>query len=615
MERGFPLGATYLGDGRSSFSVWAPLCREVEVQILSPNKRTAHLSCDRDGYHEGIVPDVEPGSRYFYRLDGHKKRPDPASRHQPEGVHGPSSVLDASFPWQDKGWTGLRLADYLLYELHVGTFTGEGTFEAIVPHLDGLKDLGVTALELMPVAQFPGDRNWGYDGVYPFAVQTSYGGALGLKALVDACHRRGLAVVLDVVYNHLGPEGNYLWDYGPYFTDRYKTPWGSAVNFDGAESDHVRRYFIENALYWVREFHVDALRLDAVHAIFDFSACPFLEELAQRIHREGSRTGRRTYLIAESNLNDTRLIKTPEEGGFGLDAQWNDDFHHSLRTVLTGERSGYYQDFGTLDHLGKAFREGFVYSGAYSYFRRRKHGRSSRDIPPHRFVVFSQNHDQVGNRLRGERLSASVSFEALKLAAGCVLLSPYLPLLFMGEEYGEKSPFPYFVSHSDPGLIEAVRKGRKEEFSSFEWQGEPPDPQSEEPFLAAKLDRSLRSERENGTLCAFYKALIVLRKENEALAFPSKESMDVVTMEREKILLVRRWKGLEEWAMVFHFGKKKASHPVPLPAGRWTKRLDSAEARWRGPGSLVKEEIDVSKGDPPAFQPESFLILKKEKET
>jgi len=614
MDHDFTLGAAYLGDGRCAFCLWAPFSQRVEVHVLSPVEQVSRLDRDEKGYHRGVLVDVQPGSRYVYRLEGGKERPDPASRFQPQGVHGPSEVRLSGFAWEDSAWTGLPLEDYILYEVHVGTFTAEGTFEAMVSHLDELKDLGVTALELMPVAQFPGDRNWGYDGVYPFAVQNSYGGPGGLKKLVNACHRKDLAVVLDVVYNHLGPEGNTLWDYGPYFTDRYKTPWGSAVNLDGPESDPVRRYFIENALCWIKEFHVDALRLDAVHAMFDFSAFPFLEELAQRVHQERSRMGRRAYLIAESSLNDTRLIRTPEQGGFGLDAQWNDDFHHSLRTVLTGERSGYYQDFGTLHHLGKAFREGFAYSGEHSSFRRRRHGRSSKDMPAERFVVFSQNHDQVGNRMMGERLSLLVSFEALKLCAGCVLLSPFVPLLFMGEEYGEKAPFPYFVSHLDPGLIESVRKGRKEEFAAFQWEGEPPDPQSEETFTSAKLDRSLKKERENGTLFQFYKALMGLRRENQALSRLSKESMDVVTMEREKILLVRRWTGLEEWAMVFHFGKKRASHAVPLPEGRWIRNLDSADVPWLGPGSLVKEKIDSSKELHLELQPESFLILKKEKE-
>jgi maltooligosyltrehalose trehalohydrolase len=614
MDRDFPLGAAYLGDGRCTFCVWAPLSQRVEVHVLSPGEQVCGLDRDEKGYHRGVLEDVEAGSRYVYRLDGGKERPDPASRFQLEGVHGPSQICLSDFPWEDSAWAGLPLKDYIIYELHVGTFTQEGTFKAVISRLDELKDLGITALELMPVAQFPGERNWGYDGVYPFAVHNSYGGPGGLKKLVNACHRKGLAVVLDVVYNHLGPEGNFLWDYGPYFTDRYRTPWGAALNFDGPESDHVRRYFIENALYWIREFHVDALRLDAVHAIFDFSALSFLEELAENVHQEAERVDHQVYLIAESALNDTRLIQVPEQGGFGLDAQWNDDFHHALRTVLTGERSGYYRDFGTLDHLAKAFLEGFAYSGEYSSFRRRRHGRSSKDIPAQRFVVFSQNHDQVGNRRSGERLRVSVSFEALKLCAGCVLLSPYVPLLFMGEEYGEKAPFPYFVSHSDPGLIESVRKGRREEFSAFRWEGESPDPQSEETFLSAKLDHSLKNEEAHRTLLGFFKEIIAFRRENEALAHLSKKTMDVATMEREEILLVRRWKGLEEWAVVFHFGKNKASCAVPLPEGRWIKRLDSADVRWLGPGSLIRGELGSGKEMHLELQPESVLILKKEKE-
>ena len=614
MDRDFSLGASCLENGRCAFCVWAPFSRKVEVHVLSPKEQACPLDGDGQGYHRGVLEHVEPGSRYLYRLDGGRERPDPASRFQPEGVHGPSQVLPSDFAWEDSAWVGLPLQEYILYELHVGTFTQEGTFEAVIPHLDELKDVGITALELMPVAQFPGNRNWGYDGVYPFAVQSSYGGPGGLKTLADACHRKGLALVLDVVYNHLGPEGNYLWDYGPYFTDRYKTPWGPAVNFDGPESDPVRHYFIENALYWIREFHVDALRLDAVHAIFDFSAFPFLEELAQRVHQESERADRSVYLVAESALNDTRLTRPTELGGFGLDAQWNDDFHHSLRTLLTGERTGYYQDFGTLHHLAKAFQEGFAYSGAYSAFRRRRHGRSSKDIPAHRFVVFDQNHDQVGNRMRGERLSASVSFEALKLAAGCVLLSPYVPLLFMGEEYGEKAPFPYFVSHSDQGLIASVRKGRSEEFASFAWQGEPPDPQGEGTFLSAKLEHSLKNEKAHRALLGFYKELIALRRDNKPLAHLGKDTTEVVAMEREEILLMRRWKGHEQWAVVFHFGKKEVSRPVPLPKGRWIKQLDSADARWLGPGSLAQEAFRSTKQGHLDLQPESFLVLKKEKE-
>ena len=354
---------------------------------------------------------------------------------------------------------------------------------------------------------------------------------------MQACHRHGLAVVLDVVYNHLGPDGNYLGDYGPYFTERYKTPWGGALNFDGPYSDEVRRFFIDNALFWVTEFRIDALRVDAVHAILDHSAQPFLQELGLALQARAEQMNRRIYAIAESALNDTRIIRSRELGGYGLDAQWNDDFHHALRVLLTDDRGGYYQDFGELEHLAKAFREGFVYAGDYSAYRRRRHGNSSRHMPAQQFVVFAQNHDQVGNRMFGERLSQLVSLEALKLAASAVLLSPFIPLLFMGEEYGEVAPFQYFISHLDPQLVDAVRRGRREEFAGFAWQGEPPDPQDIATFQRAKLNHRLRSEGHHRALFEFYQELIRLRKELPALAQLSKEHMHVMGFEREKILL------------------------------------------------------------------------------
>lgn len=340
------LGATYLGGRRCRFLVWAPRAERVEVHLIGPRERFVPMAPLERGYHYASVDAVEPGDLYLYRLDGGTERPDPASYYQPHGVHGPSQVVDlSSFVWEDRHWFGLPLQDYIIYELHVGTFTPEGTFDAIIPRLDELKDLGVTAVEIMPVAQFPGSRNWGYDGVYPFAVQDSYGGPEGLKRLVNACHVRGLVVIMDVVYNHLGPEGNYLADFGPYFTDIYRTPWGAAINFDGAGSDEVRRFFIENAIYWITEFHVDALRLDAIHGIRDFSARTFLEELGMSVHDEGERLNRRLYVIAESNFNNARVDLPRYLGGYELDAQWNDDFHHSLHTLLTGEQSGYYEDF------------------------------------------------------------------------------------------------------------------------------------------------------------------------------------------------------------------------------------------------------------------------------
>jgi maltooligosyltrehalose trehalohydrolase len=608
------LGALYLGDNRCRFQVWAPLAAKLEVQLVAPQERLLALAKGGRGYHQAILEEVSPGSRYFYKIDGNRARPDPASRCQPEGVHGPSQVTSTAFPWEDSGWFGLALQHYIIYELHVGTFTTAGTFDAIIPYLDELKELGVSALELMPVAQFPGSRNWGYDGVYPYAVQNSYGGPEALKRLVNACHLREMAVILDVVYNHLGPEGNYLWDFGPYFTERYRTPWGPAINFDGAGSDEVRRFFLENALYWITEFHLDALRLDALHAVFDQSAKPFLQELAEAVHEQAERLNRRVYLMAESDLNDTRLLRSPELGGFGLAVHWNDDFHHALHTLLTAETGGYYQDFGSIQHLVKAFKEGFVYSGNYSAYRGRRHGSSSLLIPAHRFIVFVQNHDQVGNRILGERLSRLVSLEALKLAAGVVLLSPFLPLLFMGEEYGETAPFQYFVSYADPVLVEAVRRGRREEYAPFQEGVEPPDPQAEETFITSQLNQHLRREGLHKIMLAFYRELIRLRREIPALACLSKDRMEVQGDDSKKIMLLRRWHGESEAMAIFHFGQAEATVSLPLPPGRWGKRLDSAAARWHGPGSSLPESLLSDGAVSVSLPPLAGILLVKEKE-
>jgi maltooligosyltrehalose trehalohydrolase len=586
------LGATYEERDRCYFYVWAPSVQQVEVRILAPGEQTVPLTRDAYGYHQGLVEGIGPGSLYLYRLDGLTERPDPASRYQPQGVHGPSQVIDPRFPWDDDHWSGLHLQNYLFYELHVGTFTPAGTFEAIIPRLDELKEIGITAVELMPITQFPGDRNWGYDGVYPFSVHNAYGRVEELKQLINACHHRGLAVVLDVVYNHLGSEGNYLADFGPYFTDRYQTPWGSAVNFDGPDSDEVRRFFIQSALYWITECHADALRIDAVHAIFDFSAQPFLEDLAKAVHAEAERLHRRIHLIPESALNDVRIIRPLEHGGLGLDAQWNDDFHHALHVLLTGEQNGYYQDFGTVQHLITALQEGFVYSGQYSAYRRRRHGNSSRDCPARQFVVFSQNHDQVGNRMLGERISTLVPFEVAKLAAGAVLLSPYIPLLFMGEEYAEEAPFLYFVSHADPDLIEAVRKGRKEEFQGLHWKEEPPDPQSPETFYQSKLKWEQRGEGAHRVMLDFYRHLVTLRREIPALANLDKKHMKVTGREKEKLIFLRRWYNGNQVLGVMCFNTTDTRYHINPPPGSWKKRIDSSEQRWLGPGVTLPERLD-----------------------
>lgn len=579
------MGATYLGEGRCRFRVWAPYAHTVALHIVAPENRIVPLHRAGRGYYEAVVSAVPPGSRYFYLLDGKKERPDPASRYQPEGVHGPSAVVDLTRqPWPDERWRGHPQEELIFYELHVGTFTPEGTFQAIIPYLPELAALGITVVELMPVAQFPGSRNWGYDGVYPFAVQNTYGGPQALRQFVAACHQQGFSVFLDVVYNHLGPEGNYLGDFGPYFTDRYQTPWGRAINFDGPGSDEVRRFFIENALYWVTEFAVDGLRLDAVHAIFDQSARHFLAELAATVRQAAAKRGRRVHLIAESDLNNARLIRPPLVGGYGLDAQWSDDFHHALHALLTGEANGYYRDFGLVEHLAKAFRCGFVYTGEYSAYRERRHGGPTELCKPEQFVVFAQNHDQVGNRALGERLSTLVPFPALKLAAGVVLLSPFLPLIFMGEEYGETAPFQYFTSHTDPELAAAVVRNRRAEFARFGWAAVP-DPQDEATFRRSRLHRERLQEDRSGALFAFYRELIRLRRTLPPLANLSWEQMAVTAFERERVLLVRRWNGATDVALIFSFNPEPQTVTLPLPGGPWEKLLDAAAATWLGAGS------------------------------
>jgi maltooligosyltrehalose trehalohydrolase len=595
-ERGrlLQLGANIVPGKGVFFRVWAPEADKVSVRVVSGDKKQdIRLGKEEAGYFAGPAEGVCRGDRYVYVLNNTDHYPDPASRFQPEGVHGPSEVVDPdAFLWGDEGWQTIALKEFILYELHVGTFTAEGTFEAIIPHLDSIKELGITAIELMPVAQFPGRRNWGYDGAYPFAPQNNYGGPEGLKRFVNAAHKKGLCVVLDVVYNHLGPEGNYLHLYGPYFTEKYKTPWGAAVNFDGPYSDAVRHFFISNALHWISEYHIDALRLDAVHGILDFGARHFLSELREAVNLQAKRSGKNVVVIAESDLNDVRIINPPDIGGYGLDAQWNDDFHHALHALLTGEQNGYYEDFGKVKHLAKAFSEGFVYSGEYSAFRKRRHGNSSKDCPAVKFVVFSQSHDQVGNRMLGERLSGNQSFDKLKLAAGVVFLSPYIPQIFMGEEYAEIAPFHYFIDHSDDALVRAVREGRKKEFVSFGWEGEPPDPAAADAFDSSRLARDLRAQGKHKILFEFYRELIRLRKEIAALRTLSKEAMEVGSFEEEKVLFVRRWDNGDEVLSLFHFGGDVARVGLMLPEGRWDRILESTSSCWGGDRNYAPEKID-----------------------
>ncbi len=611
--RQLELGA-FFRNGKLHFRVWAPKAREVAVKIVTSGKEQVFpLSEGPDGYFTVPADGLSAGDRYFYVLDGIRQYPDPASRFQPEGVHGPSEVVDPrTFEWHDTGWKGTPAEELIIYELHIGTFTGEGTFQAVATRLDYLHELGITAIEIMPVAQFPGSRNWGYDGAYPFAPQNSYGGPEGLKALVDSCHGLGLSVILDVVYNHLGPEGNYLDNYGHYFTDRYKTPWGMAVNFDGPYSDDVRRFFIDNALYWLTEYHIDALRLDAVHGIFDFSARHFLSELAAVVHNSKKVSGRNVHIIAESDLNDVRVIKPRKAGGYGIDALWNDDFHHSLHALITGEDKGYYEDFGGIEHLGKAFSDGFVYSGQYSRFRKRHHGSISKSIPPNKFIVCSQNHDQVGNRIRGDRLSQTQSLEKLKLCAALVILSPYIPLLFMGEEYGETSPFQYFISHADATLIQNVQKGRREEFAGFGRQEGLPDPQAENTFLNSKLHIERHEHGSHKILFDFYRKLLRLRKEIPLLNRPDKKSMKVTALEAEKILMVKRWDNDDEVVSIAGFNEKKVFIPWLFP-GAWDKLVESSsDLQYMNGTSSAAQEYDKT-ADSLSIAPFSFVLYRKRK--
>jgi maltooligosyltrehalose trehalohydrolase len=585
------------------------LVSAASAQLLDPSTATP-IAMERDsyGYFRAVVDGVDPRGRYLYRLDGEETRPDPASRFQPDGVHGASQVVDsAAFRWTDQSWKGVALRDTVFYELHVGTYTHEGTLTALIPHLDRLADLGMTTVELMPLAQFPGGRNWGYDGVFPFALQNSYGRVADLQEFVNAAHAKKLAVCLDVVYNHLGPEGNYLGEYGPYFTDFYHTPWGSALNFDGRQSDHVRHFFMESALYWLEHFHIDALRLDAVHSIYDASANPFLAELSNQVRILSKRLGREIVLVAESDLNDARvaLPTGPEADGLGMDGQWSDDFHHSLHTLVTGETAGYYADFGTVHHLAKTISNGWYYDGIYAPHRERRHGNSPRKLTPQQFVVCIQNHDQVGNRALGDRFSQLTDFEGLKLVAGAAILSPFTPLLFMGEEYGERAPFQYFTSHGDPGLVEAVRKGRQAEFSHFGWKGEIPDPQSEATFERSRLDHSLAAQEPHRTLWHFYRELLDYRRMRRLdNVKPS------AVEELRSALLVLQDTGTARVATLFYFGESPAKLTFNLSPGPWIKKTDSADPKWRGP-SASPERIEGGDAVQLTLQPRSFVVYEQ----
>ncbi len=594
-----PTGAHPLAGGGVSFRVWAPHAGSVSVELLAgPGApATVPLAAEDEGFFAATLAEAGPGTDYLYALDGADPRPDPRSRHQPDGVAGPSRVIDPTrFGWTDEAWTGVDLEDLVIYELHVGTFTAAGTFDAAIERLPHLVELGVTAIELLPIAQFPGGRNWGYDGVFLDAPQSSYGGPEGLARLVDACHGAGLAVILDVVYNHLGPEGDVTADFGPYKSRRTRTPWGDAINVDGPDCDPVRRFIIDNALQWLEDYHVDGLRLDAIQEILDRSARPILAELAAEWDASRRRLGCRAWLIAESDLQDPKVCTPIAEGGWGIDAQWTDDFHHAIHTILTGDRHLTYVDFGETRDLRKALLEGFVLDGCRSEFRRRRHGASAIELPGSAHVVYIQNHDQVANGSAGLRLPTRAGREASKLAAAVMLCSPNLPMLFMGEELGATTPFHFFTSFTDPRLTADVARGRRRDLpelseASFAAPGDPAT------FEASKLDWRGLDEGDERTLgfVRLYRDLIALRRRHGCLRNGRKDATRVVA--GDDWIVMERSGGPSEAdaCLVANLSADDAKVPLPFPGRGWRRILFTADARYDGPAGITAppERLDV----------------------
>lgn len=609
------------------WNVWAPHAARLDLVLLSDKHRTTvpMRSCE-GGWFQHASEFVEDGQRYLLRLNGDREVPDPASRWQPDGVHGPSAVWrPGKSDKADPLWQGIQLEDLVFYELHVGTFTTEGTFDAIVPRLAALRSLGVTAIELMPLFQFASRRGWGYDGTYWFAVHHAYGGPAGFARFVEACHTAGLAVFLDGVYNHLGPEGNYLAKFGPYFSSRYQTPWGQAVNFDGDGCQGVRSLVLDSVRYWLREFQLDGLRLDAVQTIHDASCPHILAEIKRVAAEESQRAGRPIHVIAESSLNDTWLLDPPARGGCGLDAQWNDDFHHTVHALLTGERIGYYADFfDPQRQLVKALTDVFVYDGQFSQFRGRVHGRPAGPHGGHRFVVGIQTHDQIGNRVHGERLARLTSPPQLRLATSLLLLAPHLPLLFMGEEYGEHNPFPFFCDFSDLDLQEAVRRGRREEFSHFAWETGVPDPFDPAVFAAAKLSWDW-SEPSRAGLRNLYHDLLELRRRLPALRdFTHREAQLTRANDHHAVLVLTRGEPHNRVTILFQLTGGECELPsgteelTPMlrsesrwyvdPTGTRPERAEAerAEAERAGAGLAQAERVEVERGP---LRPFECLVL------
>lgn len=539
------------------FSVWAPRAREMRLKLRDsvfpmegPGPR---------GWWKREVQEAECGDDYAFLIDDDPTPyPDPRSYQQPNGVHGMSRLYKQdAFEWHDGLWRGAPKNGGVLYEMHIGTFSAEGTFDGAIQHLDHLVDLGVTHLELMPIAAFAGDRGWGYDGVALFAPAVIYGGPDGFKRFVDACHGKGLAVILDVVYNHFGPVGNYTNKFAPYLTEKHQTPWGAAVNFDDGGSDEVRRFFCDNAAMWIRDYHCDGLRLDAVHEFFDRSAVNFMEQLSAEMERLSATIGREVFMIAESDLNDPRVIRPREANGYGMDAQWSDDFHHALFTLIyTKERGrGYYDDFGKMSDLHKSLQHAFVYDGKYSSYRHRSHGRPVSGLSAHHFIHFDQNHDQVGNRALGERLEQLAGFDAAKVALGLVLAAPYTPMLFMGEEWAATSPFLYFADHEEEEMRRLVAEGRKRDFACFGYEGDIPNPEDKETFERSKLNWSEVKEGKHKEMLDWTRSLIRLRRCTVALNDGDMNHLHVWSDDERRLLTMQR----EEARVLVNLGDQPAT--------------------------------------------------------
>lgn len=570
------MGANVTGAGETCFRVSAPRATTVDVLLCGAKRERLAMQRDSGDVFSITLPNVT-GTDYMYVVDGEKERPDPVSRWQPQGVHGPSRIYDPlAFPWDDASWKNPPLCEYVVYELHVGTFTETGTFDGVIERLPHLQDLGITAIELMPVIEYPGDRDWGYDGVNLYAPHHAYGGPEGLKRLVAACHRAGVAVILDVVYNHLGPEGNYLQDFGFYFTDRYKTPWGDAINFDGAYSDPVRRLFCDNALYWLTEYHIDALRLDAVFAIYDFSSSHILKDISIAVHRQAKALKRDAYLIAESDLNDPKIVRGLQGGGYSLDAQWNDEFHHSLLTSLSDNRWRYLADFGQVSQFVKALRKGYVYDGQWSPYRKKTFGASSESLRGDQLVVFIQNHDQVGNATQGKRLHDVVGLQKCRLMALMLSSAPYIPLLFMGQEWNATTPFLFFTSYGDAETVKNVEAGYKKWVGVAEQFGLSVNPQDPKRRDASRLRWEELQGKKHADMLAYYKALLVLRKTTPCLCNCRKDLTTVEEGPGKSFVMLRRDVGPSLAICVANFGEEEQEILVKFPEGLWRLEVNSS---------------------------------------